>query len=112
MSRRMFVGRGLGAVAGLALGPGRLVGATEPGQWRATASATPLELAQEAWRWIQASAVVTDRGISWPADPLDPSSLGRTLYSHGTGVLPFALELFHATGDEEVLESQRPSGVV
>jgi lantibiotic modifying enzyme len=66
-----------------------------------------LELAWHAWRWIESSRVPTDRGVTWPADPSDPSSVGDTLYTHGTGVLPFALELFHSTQDEEVLSSAR-----
>jgi lantibiotic modifying enzyme len=62
-----------------------------------------LDAALKAWRWIDASRIVTDDGITWPADPLDPESLGTTLYSDSPGVVPFLLELFYSTGREEYL---------
>ncbi len=95
----------MGAAAGLAVGA---EGLRLPGAARIADSARPsLEVALEAWRWIDASTVRTDHGITWPADPLDPASVGDTLYTHGTGVLPFLLELFHRTQDEEYLDAAR-----
>ena len=69
-----------------------------------------LEVALSVWRWIQSARVVTDHGVTWPADPNDADSVGWTLYSHSPGVLLFALELFHATGDEAVLDEARKGG--
>ena len=62
-----------------------------------------LDIALRAWRWIDSTRVVTAAGWTWPANPLEPDTLGDTLYTDGPGVVPFALELFHSTGDEEFL---------
>lgn len=71
-------------------------------------SARPhLDVALEAWRWIDRSRVRTDHGITWPADPMEPRLDGATLYSDAPGVLPFALELFHTTQDEMYLAAAR-----
>ena len=118
LSRRGFLGRGLGAAVGLAAGatpmalaareptPG-VAGAVLAPQTPASRRSSHLELAWEAWRWIRTGEVATDHGVTWLADPTDSESVGDTLYSHGTGVLPFALELFHATQDQEVLQAAR-----
>jgi lantibiotic modifying enzyme len=66
-----------------------------------------LEVALEAWRWIESTRLVTDQGLTWPADPGDPDSFGTTLYTHSPGVLPFAVELFHSTRDERYLTAAR-----
>lgn len=58
-----------------------------------------LETAQAAASWIHASAITTDHGIVWPADPGDPKSVAPNLYSGTPGVVLFLLELHHATGD-------------
>ncbi len=62
-----------------------------------------LDAALEAWRWIDASRIETASGVTWPADPLAPDRLGVTLYTDATGVVPFALELFHITQEENYL---------
>ena len=64
-----------------------------------------LELAMEAWRWVEAARIDTPDGATWPADPTDPESVGYTLYTHSPGVIPFALELHYATGDERYLNA-------
>ena len=64
-----------------------------------------LQVALEAWNWLDASRISTGRGATWPADPTDPESTGYTLYTHGPGVLPFALELHYATGDQQHLDA-------
>ncbi|WP_419949524.1 lanthionine synthetase LanC family protein [Candidatus Palauibacter sp.] len=64
-----------------------------------------LRMATEAWAWLDASRIPTGAGATWPADPMDSASTGWTLYTHGPGVLPFALELFHTTEDETYLEA-------
>ena len=103
LTRRTFVRNGLGATAALAGAPwvfrlprwGEVSGAERP----------YLEVALQAWRWIESTRRVTDHGVTWPADPSDPESFGTTLYTHGPGVLPFALELFHSTQDEQVFST-------
>jgi lantibiotic modifying enzyme len=64
-----------------------------------------LQVALEAWRWIETSTIATNAGVTWPADPTDRESVGLSLYSHAPGVLPFALELFHTTKDERFLDA-------
>ena len=100
-SRRSFISAAAGATAALALSPGLIRtfahGAAAERPW--------LELALEAWRWIDAARIDTADGATWPADPTDPDSVGYTLYTHSPGVIPFALELHHATGDEQYLDA-------
>ncbi len=105
LTRRSFVRNGLGATAGLAGAPW----AFRLPHWRELSGAERpyLEVALQAWRWIESTRRITDHGITWPADPSDPESVGTTLYTHGPGVLPFALELFYATQDEQVLDAAR-----
>ncbi|MDQ3170253.1 MAG: hypothetical protein M3Q55_08975, partial [Acidobacteriota bacterium] len=59
----------------------------------------PLDTAEAAAAWIRASAIETDHGVVWPADPGDPTSVAPNLYSGTPGVVLFLLELHHATGD-------------
>jgi lantibiotic modifying enzyme len=66
-----------------------------------------LDAALEAARWIDASAVKTDHGLTWPADPNDAKSVGTTLYSGSPGVVLFLLELHRATGDPAHLDRAR-----
>jgi lantibiotic modifying enzyme len=62
-----------------------------------------LDAAIKAGQWIKASAISDEKGMRWPADPTDRSSVGFDLYNGTTGVVPFWLELHHATNDSEVL---------
>ncbi len=114
-TRRAFLSGSAGAAAGFALSPGLLAGLASGddelshglagvprAHWR-SANRPFLEMAIEAWNWIDASRIDTGRGATWPADPTDPESTGDTLYTHGPGVIPFALELHYATGDEQYL---------
>jgi len=98
-SRRSFISAAAGATAALALSPALLRalghGSTAERPW--------LEFALEAWRWIDAARIDTADGATWPADPADPQSVGYTLYTHSPGVVLFALELHHATGDQQYL---------
>ena len=119
-SRRSFVSGSAAAAAGFALSPAllRALTAEDPGRLlvsdprkqpgHPTGSPLPrphLQIALEAWNWLDAHRIDTPHGITWPADPTDPASTGYTLYTHGPGVLPFALELFHATGDQRYLDA-------
>jgi lantibiotic modifying enzyme len=66
-----------------------------------------LDDAREAARWISTSAIRTDAGLTWPADPADPKSVSTTLYSGSPGVVLFMLELHHATRDPQYLADAR-----
>ena len=66
-----------------------------------------LEAAVDAARWIEASAIKTEHGVTWPADPNDPKSVGNTLYSGSPGVVLFLLELHRATGEQKYLDRAR-----
>jgi lantibiotic modifying enzyme len=106
-TRRNFLQRTSSAAAlGLVPGAFRLPAWTE----LRDAERPHLEVALKAWRWIRSVRIATDHGVTWPADPGDPDSAGWTLYTHSPGVLLVALELFHATGDEAVLDDARKGG--
>ena len=53
-------------------------------------------MAIEAGRWIQASAIVTPHGVTWPANPADRASVATDLYSGSAGVVLFFVELHRA----------------
>ncbi|HSE97727.1 MAG TPA: lanthionine synthetase LanC family protein [Blastocatellia bacterium] len=61
----------------------------------------------QAAKWIRSSAVNTEQGITWPADPADPKSVNLTLYSGSPGVILFFLEAYRATGDKSFLRDAR-----
>ena len=58
-----------------------------------------LAVAIDAARFIQASAVATPHGTTWPANPADRASVAADLYSGSAGVVLFFVELHRATGD-------------
>ena len=100
-TRRSFVSGSAGAAAAFALSPALL---------RGLATSSPptrphLQIALAAWNWLDAHRIDTGTGATWPADPTDPESTGYTLYTHSPGVLPFALELYHATGNQQYLDA-------
>lgn len=64
----------------------------------------------DAARWIDASAITTNRGTVWPADPNDPKTVNTSLYSGTPGVVLFFLELHHATGKAEYLARAKAGG--
>ena len=66
-----------------------------------------LAAAEDAARWVRASAIKTEAGLTWPADPADPKSVSNGLYSGAPGVVLFLLELHHATGKREYLDQAR-----
>jgi len=66
-----------------------------------------LKAALEAARWIKSSAIQTDQGVVWPADPRDPKTVSRDLYSGTPGVVLFFLELYRSTGDQTYLKDAR-----
>jgi lantibiotic modifying enzyme len=66
-----------------------------------------LDEARSAARWIHGSAVKTEHGVTWPADPADPKTAGNTLYSGSPGIILFFIEAFRATGNREYLNDAR-----
>ena len=108
-TRRDLLRTTLGAAAALAATPFEL--------WAGLARETPrspgaspsserpwLAAAERAARWIQRSAITDARGVTWPADPADLTSVQQNLYSGSPGVVLFLLELHHATGDRAWLD--------
>lgn len=71
------------------------------------AAPTYRDAAMEAARWIRTSAVQSDHGTVWPADPRDPKSVNNTLYTGTPGVLLFFLEAYRSTGDQSFLKNVR-----
>ncbi len=65
------------------------------------------EAALEAARWIRASTVQTNPGVTWLADPRDPKSASNSLYAGSPGVILFFLEAYRSTGDESFLKDAR-----
>ncbi|MCY3548691.1 MAG: hypothetical protein OXH49_17585 [Gemmatimonadetes bacterium] len=102
-SRRSFISAAAGAAAATVLSPNLLRAFADSGE--GLAERPWLEFAVEAWRWVDAARIETPGGATWPADPTDPESIGYTLYTHSPGVVLFALELYHATGDEQYLDA-------
>ena len=102
-SRRSFISAAAGAAAATVLSPNLLRAFADSGE--GLAERPWLEFAVEAWRWVDAARIETPGGATWPADPTDPESVGYTLYTHSPGVVLFALELYHATGDEQYLDA-------
>jgi lantibiotic modifying enzyme len=65
------------------------------------------DAATQAAKWIQASAIRTDSGVTWPADPSDPKTVSASLYSGAPGVILFFLEAHRSTGDQSYLKDAR-----
>ena len=71
------------------------------------APASDLDVALRAERWIRRSRIETPNGVTWPANPLQPSSVEYDLYNGMPGVVLFYLELHAATGDAKWLADAR-----
>lgn len=63
--------------------------------------------AQDAARWIKASALETEQGRTWPGVPGESQSINNTLYSGTPGVVLFYLEAYFTTGDQAFLKDAR-----
>jgi lantibiotic modifying enzyme len=59
--------------------------------------------AQAAASWLQSTAIKTDAGVVWPADPNDPKSVNTTLYAGTPGPILFLLESYRYTKKPEYL---------
>lgn len=66
-----------------------------------------LEAAIAAERWLRTLEIKTDTGVTWPADPEDATSTGRTLYTYSPGIILFLLELYGATKTSRYLTTAR-----
>lgn len=72
-----------------------------------TAADNYLEAARQAAQWIRASAIQTNQGLVWPADPRDKKTVNTGLYSGTPGVILFFIEAYHSTGDRAYLADAR-----
>jgi lantibiotic modifying enzyme len=63
--------------------------------------------ALEALRWIKTSAIRTENGLTWPADPRDSKSVSPNLYAGSPGVILFLIEAYRSTGDKSYLQDAR-----
>ncbi|HKY05621.1 MAG TPA: lanthionine synthetase LanC family protein [Blastocatellia bacterium] len=63
--------------------------------------------ALDAGEWIRSTAVQTEKGTAWPADPADRASVNATLYSGVPGIVLFFLEAYRSTGDAAYLKDAR-----
>jgi len=66
-----------------------------------------LGAALKAGAWIRSAAIRTPEGMSWPAVPADPKSVGLDLYSGIPGVVLFDLQAYFATGTETFLSDAK-----
>lgn len=115
LTRREMIGRGLraglGAAAGLVVLPDALAASSVLARPSTAAAvgvgSADLEVALRAARWIRTSRIQTPNGMTWPANPLVPTSVGTDLYNGMPGVVLFHLELYQATGDRSALDEAR-----
>lgn len=66
-----------------------------------------LQTATQTAKWIRSSAIKTEKGTTWPADPNDPKSVNTSLYSGTPGVVLFFIEASRATSDRSFLTDAR-----
>jgi lantibiotic modifying enzyme len=64
------------------------------------------QVACDAWRWIQSTALSTDKGVAWPSTP-GATAVSADLYSGASGIVLFGLEAYSATKDETYLAGAR-----
>jgi lantibiotic modifying enzyme len=104
ITRRELLGKGLGAAAGIIALPTALSALGAATLW---SPPSDLDIALKAEAWIRRARIETRDGVTWPADPLRPSSVGYDLYNGMPGVVLFYLDLYHATGDTTWLADAR-----
>ena len=106
LTRREWLGKTATVAAAVAGFPAAL-SALET-RWPSIAAAPDdLEIALKAESWIRRSRIETKNGVTWPADPLKPASVGYDLYNGMPGVVLFYLELYHATGEKRWLDDAK-----
>lgn len=104
-TRREAIGLGVGVLTAALAAPRRLL-ALDPDD-RLGAHLSNHDIAIKAARWIARARIVTEDGVTWPANPLVPESVGTDLYNGMPGVVLFHLELFHATQESRWLDEAR-----
>ena len=72
-----------------------------------TARRPYLDAALETAKWLEGTAVRTERGVTWPAVPGDAASVASNLYSGSAGVALFFMEAHKATGERKYLNQAR-----
>jgi lantibiotic modifying enzyme len=107
LSRRAWLGRAAGVAASIAGVPAVLSAFEAHSPWTGATPPDDLEIALKAEAWIRRSRIETKTGVTWPADPLKPSSDEYDLYNGMPGVVLFYLELYHATGDKKWLDEAK-----
>jgi lantibiotic modifying enzyme len=76
----------------------------------ASIASTPrpyLDAALETAKWLEGTALKSERGLVWPAVPGDAASVASNLYSGSSGVSLFFMEAHKATGERKHLEQAR-----
>ncbi len=66
-----------------------------------------VQTARSAATWIRSAAVVTEGGVTWPADPNEAASTSADLYAGSPGVVLFFLELAAHLQDDSYLDDAR-----
>jgi lantibiotic modifying enzyme len=106
LTRREWLGRAAG-VAAAVVGIPTAVSALDARWLAVVPPIDDLDVALKAEAWIRRSRIETTNGVTWPADPLKPTSIGYDLYNGMPGVVLFYLELYHATGDKKWLDDAK-----
>ena len=78
--------------------------------WRQASAADAdafLELAEDAGRWVAATAAASEHGGIWPDDALAPDAAGFDLASGAAGKVVFFIALYRATGNDAYLDEAR-----
>jgi lantibiotic modifying enzyme len=102
-SRRDLLKGGLAATAAVFVSPALLEGMRRVAAPLSEGERPYLEAAGRAAAWLAPAAIHDDKGMRWAADPRDPSTVSTDLYNGTTGVVPFWLELHHATHAPDAL---------
>lgn len=71
------------------------------------ADRTYLKAAQKAANWIRTTALQSEQGTAYPADPNDKKSVATNLYAGVPGVVLFFLEAYRATHEAAYLKDAR-----
>jgi len=66
-----------------------------------------LDAALKAAAWVKSAGIRAPEGLSWPAIPPDPKSVGLDLYSGVPGVVLFFIQTSYATGSRDDLDQAR-----
>jgi len=107
LTRREWLGKAVGVAAAVAGVPAAMSALETRFPRILTPPADDLEIALKAESWIRRARIETKTGVTWPADPLKPTSVEYDLYNGMPGVVLFYLELYHATDDKKWLDEAK-----